>query len=79
VKPFPYGMWTTSNGRQVIFDRAYRPLWERSIGVVRNADASEWVRDIAYSQFFFDDGQLPYRQCAGMKQLRRVLATWRLI
>jgi len=28
----PYGMWTCADGRQVLFNRGYRAIWERLPG-----------------------------------------------
>jgi hypothetical protein len=40
----PYGLWTCADGRQVLFNRRYRPLYQRSPnGVVSSADPSERV------------------------------------
>jgi hypothetical protein len=41
----PYGVWGCADGRQVMFDRRYHPMWQRSAaGVVTPADPTEWVR-----------------------------------
>ena len=53
----PYGVWTCLDGREVLFDRRYRPLWERQKGSPpRRADATEWVAHIVGQQFFYDYG-----------------------
>jgi hypothetical protein len=59
VKPFPYGMWATGSGRQIIFDRNYRPLWQCSHGVVRTADPLEWVRDFSTASSSLTTGSVP--------------------
>jgi hypothetical protein len=81
VQPFPYGMWTTSSGRQVIFSRGYTPLWERlPNGRCQAADPTEWVEDIMRDEFFFwQDALPPYLEYRGMKRLRTLLGDWGLI
>jgi hypothetical protein len=58
----PYGMWTCENGRQVLYDRDYVAMWERSgpNQPAQRADPTEWVDDIVKHEFFYDDGSLPY-------------------
>lgn len=54
-KKLPYGRWTCPDGRQVLFDRRYRPMWQRSPdGFVSHADPSEWV-SYAEETWFYDD------------------------
>ena len=53
----PYGVWRCADGREVLFNREYRPIWERlPDGTVRAADPCEWVRFIVNHRWFFDDG-----------------------
>ncbi len=53
---FPYGVWTTATGRQVIYDRRYRPVWQRdsATGPARPADPGEWVAGIVERRWFYD-------------------------
>jgi hypothetical protein len=75
---FPYGMWSTRGGREIIFDRAYHPLWQRQHGGPwRAADPYEWVEHIVHTEFFFpDDSRPPYQQYVEMKRLRALLLGW---
>lgn len=54
----PYGLWVCANGREVLFDRQYRPLFERPAAgepaVV--ADVCEWVMEIKGTERFYSDG-----------------------
>lgn len=79
VQPFPYGRWTCANGRQVIFDREYRAMWQRlpngRVCDVDPCDLVEWCRE----EFFFDDGLPQYRQYGAMRRLRNILVQeWRM-
>lgn len=60
----PYGIWTCGDGREVIFDRRYRPFVERRpseaqpeafVGL-QFADPTEWVRDIVKTEMIWNDG-----------------------
>ena len=55
----PYGMWRCAGGREVLFNRAYQPLWSRINGEVVQASPDEWVVGIEEEQFFFDDTDSP--------------------
>ena len=52
----PYGMWTCADGREVLFNRFYEPIWQRYKGApAERADPTEWVKFIKQS-FFYNDG-----------------------
>ena len=41
--PLPYGIWRTKDGLEVLFDRRYRPMWQRVEGLVVRADPTAWI------------------------------------
>jgi hypothetical protein len=42
----PYGIWICADGREVLFNRAYTPIWQRRPGqTAEPADPSERVPD----------------------------------
>ena len=50
-----YGRWRCYDGREVLFNRSYRPLWERRPGEpVKMADPGEWV-NWDTETFYWDD------------------------
>lgn len=51
----PYGCWTCDGGREVLFNRFYKPIWQRIDGAVLAADADEWIRWTS-QQWFYSDG-----------------------
>jgi hypothetical protein len=54
----PYGVWTCHDGREVLFNREYRPIWERRPGEApRAADPFEWVRIKTQRWFYVDDAR----------------------
>lgn len=55
----PYGRWRCADGREVLFNRAYEPLWSRINGEVVQADPGERVQGIEEQLFFFDDADSP--------------------
>ncbi len=55
----PYGLWRCVGSREVLFNRAYQPLWSRIDGEVVEASPDEWVAGIEEEQFFFDDADSP--------------------
>lgn len=51
----PYGMWTCEDGREVLFDRYYQPIWERRPGAtVTLADPYERV-DFSEQTYFWSE------------------------
>jgi hypothetical protein len=55
----PYGLWTCADGREVLFNRYYRPSHERYPGQpARSADPIEWV-PWKQQEWFFNDGNAP--------------------
>ncbi len=55
----PYGSWTCDDGREVLFNRIWCPIWERGASdtVWRRADRREWVDRKTKQTFFYSDGQ----------------------
>lgn len=51
----PYGVWLCENGREVLFNRFYEPLFERRGEKVREADPQEWVEGVLQKSFFYRD------------------------
>lgn len=68
----PYGLWTCADGREVLFNRGYRPIWSRvGKGAVQPC-AFEWVR-FKTQGWFFDDGNPPWRNPATLSKCERIL------
>ncbi|MGH9676259.1 MAG: hypothetical protein ACRD36_04090 [Candidatus Acidiferrum sp.] len=70
----PYGKWTCADGREVLFNRHYEPIWERSPGMpTQRADPDEWVHYIRREYIYIDDQasplpRLPPRSARGAAQ-----------
>jgi hypothetical protein len=60
----PYGVWTTIEGREVLFNREYQALWQRSAGDVTRANPREWVVGIDHdkTKFLYADDNAPDAQ-----------------
>ena len=49
---YPYGKWTCADGREVLHNRFYEPIWQRRPGSdPEPADAAEWVADIVKDEW----------------------------
>jgi hypothetical protein len=59
----PYGAWTCAGGREVMFNRSYWPILERSPPAFKTkvARAGEWIDHIKGCKYFFDDYSAPWR------------------
>ena len=66
----PYGMWTTKDGTEVLFDRDYNPFLLRR---GRHVEVCEhhWVENIVEARHFYDDG--PRHKPATIRRLLVVL------
>ena len=53
----PYGCYHCDNGREVLFDRDYVPICERSCSgaLPQMANPDEWVKGIARREWFYND------------------------
>lgn len=72
----PYGLWLCRDGRVVLFNRRYQPIWQRDPqGRVSRADPDEWVKHICGQNWFY--GQVgvpsPWRSRKTQKVCERVL------
>jgi hypothetical protein len=81
----PYGIWTCADGREVLFNRNYIAIWERSPGAAaRIANHSEWVPWVTQDWFFNDwtspvsDSALVAQWRPPLKAVNTVLRAWGL-
>ena len=68
----PYGLWTCADGREVLFNRGYRPIWSRVGKGPAQPCAFEWVR-FRTQEHFFDDGNPPWCSPATLSKCERIL------
>jgi len=55
----PYGRWICADGREVLFDRRYLPIWQRGPGALASlADPKERVA-FEHQEWFFNDDNPP--------------------
>ena len=70
----PYCMWTCGNGRQVLFNRSYRPIWERAaLGTAEPANRTEWMQNIVREEHYYTDWITDVKR---LTKGRAVLASW---
>ncbi len=55
----PYGMWTCADGREVLFNRRYAPIWSRRPGQYAQQIACWEFVDWITQCWLFDDSVLP--------------------
>ena len=71
----PYGRWDCVDGREILFNRDYKPIWERSANyAVRQANQSEHVDNVKNEQFFYDDGCPPNTNKETVQKCLSILA-----
>lgn len=74
----PYGMWTCADGREVLFNREYRSLWQRYPGrPCREADPDEWVPEIRETKFYVE-GKAPWQCREARARCEEILRTWQV-
>lgn len=70
---YPYGVWTCADGREVLFNRFYEPIWQRLPGEdPKPADPHERVKWVK-QDYFYDDGSRDLERRA-----RAALRSWGL-
>ena len=69
----PFGKWTCADGREVLFNRHYFPIWEKCPGTpAAPADPAEWV-PFEKQEWFFSDGNPPWRDRASLLKCKSIL------
>lgn len=72
----PYGLWTCEDGREVLFNRRYEPIWQRRVGAVAEAaDPSERVPWLHQSWLYQEDDP-PWADASTLARLAAVLSAW---
>ena len=51
----PYGMFTTADGSEVLFDRHYRPMYARDANGENVQRAYGFIEDVVKQSWFYDD------------------------
>jgi hypothetical protein len=71
-RTYPYGMWTTETGEEILFNRSYSPILIRHLGVYDPMPIEEhrWIHNIKYQDFFFNDGTSPFKPFGQVKRVR---------
>jgi hypothetical protein len=73
-RELPYGVWALADGGQVLFNRNYCPIWQRSPDAGATAVQHwRWI-DWVQQNYFFDDGNAPSHDGATKKTCARILA-----
>jgi hypothetical protein len=71
INELPYGFWRDVNNRIVVFNRRYRPLWQRlPDGTIERAMPGEWIKFV--EQRWFDFTNARYAKIA-RDRLRKIL------
>jgi hypothetical protein len=72
-----YGIWTLADGREMLFDRDYRPLYSRRRGEVAEIADPQRPAGIIKERFFWADRDSIHSLCpATQRKLRAVLQAW---
>lgn len=72
----PYGRWTCPDGREVLFDRWYQPIWQRMPGETATAADREERVGFTREEWFYTDADTPWRSKAGLARCMAVLHDW---
>lgn len=54
----PYGKWTCADGREVLFNRRYQPMWERYDSVPVRLNGDEHI-PFTKQEWFYTDKNIP--------------------
>lgn len=74
----PYGVWRCADGREVLFNRRYNPIWQRHAnGLAMLADPYEMVPFVD-QEWFFRDSNPPWDCPETLRRCHAVLRAWKL-
>jgi hypothetical protein len=72
-----YGIWDLADGREVLFDRGYSPLYIRRPGEAAEISEPRRPQGIIKESFFWADRDSVHSLCpATQRKLRAVLRAW---
>lgn len=72
----PYGVWTCRDGREIIYDRRYRPIAQRLPGQPPSLVRDHWVTDISSRHWLYDDAT---PEAEKLRRAKQILTDWGLI
>lgn len=76
----PYGKWKCADGREILFNRDYCPIWERSSDGVVTPIRPDVHVDRSDSEFYYNDGTAPYKNNSlTIKRCLSVLEDWGVV
>lgn len=74
----PYGIWLTREGREVLFNRDYHPIWHRlAPAPPKEADSGERIA-FEDQQWFWKDDNPPWRDRNTLERCGDILLNWGL-
>jgi hypothetical protein len=68
----PYGMYICNDGREVLFNREYQPIWSRSDCKVKQASPNEYIERTKQIWFYNDSAQ-PWNSTTVYKHCENVM------
>jgi hypothetical protein len=71
----PYGKWTCADGKEVLFNRDYEPIWERLPGEMASAADRKAQYEHVKEKWFFGDRNPPW---SSERSVRRCLEALRV-
>jgi hypothetical protein len=72
----PYGVWVIADGREVLFNRLYQPIWQRRPGRVVEPIEPQWI-DWVSERWFYGDGNAPRVNPSMRRTMDNVLIRFR--
>lgn len=74
----PYGMWTLSDGTEVLFNRDYIPIYERIGQTVTVANPETYYKNIDKDKniFYYNDLNQPWINKTTYKKCIEILSEW---
>lgn len=72
----PYGKWTCEDGREVLFNRRYKPIWQRRDGEAATpGDPNERVK-FTKEEWFYSDENAPWLDKNTRQRCEAELKEW---
>lgn len=78
LKSLPYGMWTTENNEEFIFNRDYEPIqgWNMKTKEAIPVHCNMWIEGILKQEYYYDQYNCPINNIHTFRECWDVLASW---
>jgi hypothetical protein len=75
-RDLPYGIWTCADGRQVLFNRRYQPMWQRMPGEQASEANPDERIPFERQEWLYSDADPPWKSEDSLARCKAILEAW---